>query len=260
MEHLLLIVLLGLIIGAISSLLGIGGGTMMIPLFRLALGLSPLQTTATSLFTMLPTSIAGFVSHIQGKTCIPFVGIFMGIGGALTSPLGVWLSMISPVWLPMCITAVVIGYSAISMIVRALSKKKQKTDKNWENIKITPAIAVKSLGIGIVTGGIAGYIGLGGGFLMVPLMNNFLKIPLKYVSGTSLIGIVFLIIPAVIFQIHAGNVQFLSGIMMACGTIPGAIMGSKFIVKINERSLRIFFSWVLALVSFLLIFNELYLV
>ncbi len=260
MEQLLLIILLGIIIGAISGLLGIGGGTMMIPLFRLVLGLTPLQTTATSLFTMLPTSIAGFISHIQGKTCIPLVGVFMGIGGALTSPVGVWLSINSPQWLLMCVTAAVIGYSAISMLVRALIKKPKKSQENWEKLKITPAVIIKSLIIGILTGGIAGYIGLGGGFLMVPLMNIFLKIPMKYVSGTSLVGIVFLIIPAVIFQMQAGNVQYLEGIMMACGTIPGAIIGSKLIVKINEKALRIFFSCVLAVVSVLLVVNELYLV
>ena len=86
----------GVAIGILSGLLGIGGGTVMVPIFRLAFGMSPVVSTATSLFAIIPTSISGAASHIRHKTCIVSLGVAAGLGGALTSPLGVWLAQISP--------------------------------------------------------------------------------------------------------------------------------------------------------------------
>ena len=113
-------VLVGVFIGILSGLLGIGGGTIMVPVFRLAFGLSPLMSTATSLFTIIPTSISGAVSHIKGKTCVPALGLAMGLGGALTSPVGVWLASLSPAWLVMLAAALIIGYSAVNMLRKAV--------------------------------------------------------------------------------------------------------------------------------------------
>ena len=125
-------VLVGIFIGILSGLLGIGGGTIMVPVFRLAFGLSPLMSTATSLFTIIPTSISGAVSHIKGKTCVPALGLAMGLGGALTSPVGVWLASLSPAWLVMLAAALIIGYSAVNMLrkaVKAPSKGKAAGSK-----------------------------------------------------------------------------------------------------------------------------------
>ena len=71
--------LVGVLIGIASGLLGIGGGTVMVPIFRLAFGMSATMSTATSLFAIIPTSISGAISHVKGKTCIPALGIAAGV-------------------------------------------------------------------------------------------------------------------------------------------------------------------------------------
>ena len=50
--------LVGIGIGILSGMLGIGGGTVLVPIFRLAFGMSPIMSTATSLFTIIPTSVS----------------------------------------------------------------------------------------------------------------------------------------------------------------------------------------------------------
>ena len=97
--------IVGIGIGILSGLLGIGGGTVMVPVFRLLFDMSAIMSTATSLFAIIPTSISGAVSHIRHKTCIPSLGLAAGIGGAVTSPLGVWLATLSPAWLIMVVAA-----------------------------------------------------------------------------------------------------------------------------------------------------------
>ena len=96
METFVLTAAVGVVVGILSGLLGIGGGTLMVPIFRLGFGLSAFASTATSLFTIIPTSLVGFVTHIKNKTCIPQMGIVCGLAGACMSPVGVYLSHISP--------------------------------------------------------------------------------------------------------------------------------------------------------------------
>ncbi len=86
----------GIVVGIFSGLLGIGGGTLLVPIFRLGYALDSIACTATSLFTIIPTSVSGAVSHIRNGTCIPRLGVAIGLGGAVTSPLGVYLASLSP--------------------------------------------------------------------------------------------------------------------------------------------------------------------
>ena len=112
--------LAGIFVGVMSGLLGVGGGTIMVPIFRLAFGMSPLASTATSLFAIIPTSISGVASHMRAKTCVPKLGVALGIGGALTSPVGVWLASVSPGWLVIVVAALVVGLSAYKMFKKAI--------------------------------------------------------------------------------------------------------------------------------------------
>ncbi|MFR3273434.1 MAG: sulfite exporter TauE/SafE family protein [Slackia sp.] len=105
---------------------GIGGGTIMVPLFRLAFGLDPIQATATSLFTIIPTSVSGLVKHARNKTSLPRVGLLCGLAGACLSPVGVWAATKSPGWAIMGATALVIAYSSITMFRKALAAPKRE--------------------------------------------------------------------------------------------------------------------------------------
>ena len=113
METFVITAAVGVVVGILSGLLGIGGGTLMVPLFRLGFGLSALASTATSLFTIIPTSLVGFITHIKNKTCIPQLGIVCGLAGACTSPLGVHLANMSPAWMVMLAAAIIIGFSTV---------------------------------------------------------------------------------------------------------------------------------------------------
>ena len=307
-------VLVGVFIGILSGLLGIGGGTIMVPVFRLAFGLSPLMSTATSLFTIIPTSISGAVSHIKGKTCVPALGLAMGLGGALTSPVGVWLASLSPAWLVMLAAALIIGYSAVNMLRKAV-KAPSKCDSSGpsaaapgdsgdrrsaaqpsascaallrsedkiisaqttpsspgaaaegvvtgdrdEDAPAVPRLSRKQLligaAIGLGAGLMSGYVGVGGGFIMVPLMLSLIHIPMKLASGTSLIAILILAIPGTIENGIAGNIDYVVGLSVAIGSIPGAVLGAMLVKRVPERALRFIFGGFLIIAAIVLFLNE----
>ena len=251
---------LGVFIGVLSGLLGIGGGTVMVPSFRLLFGMSALASTATSLFTIIPTSISGVVSHIRNKTCIPKLGVAMGLGGACTSPVGVWLAQISPSWAVMLAAALVIGYSAFNMVKKAMQAPKGNAAGSAA-LSPPPSISNRQLAIGfaigLLAGVMSGYVGVGGGFLMVPLMLTWIGLPMKQASGTSLIGIMLLAIPGAVEQGLLGNIDYVTGIATAIGTVPGAFIGARLVSRVPERALRILFSVFLGIGAVLLVVKEL---
>ena len=288
LEMLLAAIACGLIIGVFSGMLGIGGGTVMVPLLRLGFGLPAICSTATSLFTIIPTSITGFVTHIRNRTCVPKLGVVAGIAGAFVSPLGVLLANASPAWLVMLVMALIMGYSAwkmfrkafaapqgvgtIANIKKALAERSQRAGLSPAEKKAAraahlvemDALLPKLSGIdllkgalfGLIAGLASGYVGVGGGFIMVPLFISFLGISMKQASGTSLIAILILAIPGTIAQGMLGNIDYGIGLAMACGSIPGAFLGATLVNYIPERRLRFVFGGFLVLGAILLAANE----
>lgn len=276
--HFFVPALVGVLIGIASGLLGIGGGTVMVPIFRLAFGMSATMSTATSLFAIIPTSISGAISHVKGKTCIPALGIAAGLGGACLSPVGVWLAQLSPDWLVMLAAALIIGYSAINMFKKAF--KLRPACQPATGVDAAAAVSLTSLGepaaaaptaddsslsrkqllqgaaIGLVAGLASGYVGVGGGFIMVPLMLSIIGIPMRKASGTSLIAVMILAIPGVIEQGIIGNINYLAGIAIVIGTIPGAVIGARLVTKVPERTLRLLFGCFLIVAAVMLVLNE----
>ena len=291
--------LVGIGIGILSGMLGIGGGTVLVPIFRLAFGMSPIMSTATSLFTIIPTSVSGAVSHIRHKTCVPSLGLAAGLGGACTSPIGVWLATISPAWMVMLAAALIIGYSAVNLLRKAWKMKPARAgaavpaapageppveaaveqagdaaanDDAAPEVpagesavaadtgKAFPKLTRKQLAIGAAIGlgaGLAsGYVGVGGGFIMVPLMLSLVGISMKQASGTSLIAVMLLAIPGTIEQGLLGNIDYMAGIAVAVGSIPGAVIGARLVRLVPERTLRFIFGGFLIVAAVVLVLNE----
>ncbi|MEF2654841.1 MAG: sulfite exporter TauE/SafE family protein [Eggerthellaceae bacterium] len=278
METFIVAALIGVIIGVFSGLLGIGGGTLMVPIFRLGFGMSAIASTATSLFTIIPTSLGGFITHIRNKTCIPKVGLVCGLAGACTSPLGVYLASISPSWSIMLAAALIIGYSSVTMFRKAIRMPKipsqgtsavvgvdreraveqaaSKAASEEGPFTFTPKKVGMCICIGFVAGLASGYVGVGGGFIMVPMFISLLGVMMRQASGTSLVAVTILAIPGVIEQGLLGNINYTAGIAMAIGSIPGAILGANLIRRVPESKLRFVFGAFLLLSAVVLLLNE----
>lgn len=266
MEMFIIAALVGVVVGILSGLLGIGGGVIMVPLFSLGFGLEPIMATATSLFAIIPTSLSGAVKHARNKTLLPRVGILTGVVGAFLSPVGVWAATQSPDWLIMAAAAAVVLYSSITMFKKALAKSKKKKEaapaaQTTESsgipaIKLTPKFCAQVAAIGIAAGFLSGYVGVGGGFIMVPLFVSLLGVPMRLASGTSLTAVCILAIPGVVEQAILGNVNYAIGIAMVVGSMPGAVVGANLVKRVPERALRLLFASFLLVVAVVMLLNE----
>lgn len=280
------LIAVGVGIGVLSGLLGIGGGTVMVPVFRLVFGLEPIVCTATSLFTIIPTSVSGAVTHIRNKTCLLSLGVATGLGGACASPLGVYLAAVSPEVLVMAVAALVIGYSAASMLRKAAQAARQgRAAKVASAGSCGPATAggaaapyapaapdapaapgapaapsrrdiAVAVGVGLLAGVMSGYVGVGGGFLIVPLLMSLAGLPMRLASGTSLVAVMILAIPGTVEQGLLGNIDYVVGLATAVGSIPGAVVGAWLVRRVPELQLRVLFGCVLIVAAILLVANE----
>lgn len=283
----IVLILVGLGIGVLSGLLGVGGGTIMVPVFTLGLGMNAVAATGTSLFAIIPTSVSGFIGHLRQKTADWRVGLAMGLGGACASPIGVQLAHLSPEWLVLCAVAAVIAYSSITMLRKALKKPTTKAQAAGATAALGPesaseqhaggtsgktvstpagvpfalpafnrALFAKSVLIGAAAGLAGGYVGLGGGFIMIPLMSAVLGFPMRLASGTSLVGIICIAIPGALAQWLYGNVDIAVGLLVACGSIPGALLGTRLAKRFNDRTLRLMFAALLGVAAILMVVKQ----
>ena len=286
--------IIGVAIGILSGMLGIGGGTVMVPLFRLAFGLDPLAATATSLFSIIPTSLAGLSKHLRNGTCIPRIGLICGFAGACASPLGVLAATHSPNWAVMGGTSLVIGYSSITMLRRGIAAVRAEraaaavspskaagagadataskavgacaggvkdpegacSSIEAAHVAMTTRTVAAMIAIGLIAGFMGGYVGVGGGFVMVPLFISVLGISMREASGTSLVAVCILAVPGVIEQALLGNVHVSVGLAIAVGSMPGSILGASLVKRIPESALRLLFASFLLVVAIILVLNE----
>ena len=302
----------GLAVGVLAGLLGVGGGTLLVPIFKLGYAMDSIMCTATSLFTIIPTSVSGALSHLRNKTCIPRLGLAAGLGGAVTSPLGVWLATQSPDWAIMGAAALIIVYSATTMFRKALAAPKVPWRKKHFAAQsageqagavgdaaaaaaasvpsdadapsasaaaepaspaparpLAPSLAAEKdaatvgprelaigVAIGLVAGLASGYVGVGGGFIMVPMMISIAHISMRVTSGTSLIAVMILAVPGTIAQALLGNINWIAGIAVACGSVPGAMLGARLVPKVPERQLRFLFAGFLLVAAVMLVVNQ----
>jgi len=259
MESLLLfigIAACGVLIGTLSGMFGIGGGTMIVPLLRLAFGLPVTACTATSLFTMIPTSLSGAFNHIRLRTASLKTGLAVGLGGFVFSPLGVWLGQrVDPRLVIVGVTAVIV-YSAWSMLSRNGRDAVQKPSDR-EAVGLSRLRLAQFALLGAIAGVMAGLLGVGGGFLVVPVLVKLFDYRMKEATPASLIAISMIALPTTAYNIYLGNVYYLQGLALMVGTVPGARIGAWLSARLPDKQLRYGFAALLVIAGLALLANEL---
>ena len=279
MDPLLISVLIiaGFFFGIIALMVGIGGGLLNVPflIYGVALlpnidGLSAIDATLVSSFTIMFTSFSGSLKN-RSENRIDFrtAGIFLmfAIPGSI---LGGWIATLLDASLLKQLFAALVGVSAIRGIYKAQTSGNNDNDgeeiipgKEYRKIQtIDGKIFEYNVKIGIgrffafLGGFVAGLLGIGGGIIYVPLMTMIAGMPIHITVATSSAMIVIVTIFAFASKSIALSGQgaldpslFLTfGIPLALGSIVGARIGASRIKKLNSKMLLTMF-WSVAFLS-----------
>ena len=93
--------------------------------------------------------------------------------------------------------------------------------------------------IGVMAGSLSGFLGVGGGIVMVPAFTNWVGLPLKRAIATSLVCVGLVSIPGTITHQLLGDIDWLFALPLVVGAVPGARVGAHLAIRASDRALRI---------------------
>lgn len=249
-----------IIIGISLGLIGSGGSILTIPILVYLFQVNPEQATSYSLFIVGITAMFGSYSHykmgnLKLKSALYFAVpsvisiliirevIFPQIAATLFS---VASYSISKDFLIMVVFSILMIAAAISMIRKGKPEIKA-SETNYIQLSL----------IGFIVGIVTGFLGAGGGFLIIPALLFFAKLPMKHAVGTSLLIITINSIIGFIGDLYIGtpiNYSFLLGI--SAMALVGMLIGSQLSKKINGTKLKPLFGWFVLVMGLYIITKE----
>jgi uncharacterized protein len=226
MEYIIFL-LLGGMISVLSGFFGVGGGFILTPILLL-IGFSPLEAITTSLFFTVGTSFSGIIAHIRLKNILWKEGLMMGASGIAATQLARpmvyfleargWDEIVIPF-----LYIVLLAYFAFKMI--------RQGKKREEDIAVPESFSVpKLLTIGFVGGFASAALGVGGGFIIVPLIITSLGFNPKKAVGTSLFAVLLIVSVGFISYAVNTDIDYFIGLML----IAGALVGSQFGARMTD--------------------------
>ncbi|MEZ0329707.1 MAG: sulfite exporter TauE/SafE family protein [Dissulfuribacterales bacterium] len=267
---------LGLLVGLLSGLFGVGGGFLMTPLLMMV-GIPPTIAAATDANQIVAASATGTLAHWRLGNVDFKMGFLLLVGGFTGGAVGVQLIKVLKAtggadFLIKMTYVVMLGLVGTFMFFESLnamrkakagSDKAQKTqqqatsEKNagakpskgfmgalpiqiyFEKSGVTHS-ALVPVGLGAFVGILAAIMGVGGGFLMVPVMIYLLRMPMHVVVGTSLFQIMFTCVEVTFLQAYTNHtVDFVLAILLLLGSTFGAQIGTKIGKKLHGDQLKI---------------------
>lgn len=228
--------LLGAGVGVLSSILGLGGGVLLVPIFTLLLKLPIHQAIALSLCCVMATSVTSATKYLASGLvdlkAVFYLELTTIVGSYLA---GHFAGSVSEQVIGVIFAAILV----ISAIVMLLGRS---DGKNAGGIKLGYPVA---MGASFFAGGLVGLLGIGGGIVKVPVLQVILGKPVKEAIAASsmMIGISGAV--AVIPYMNRGEVPVEWVPFAALGTVTGAYLGSRIFHKIESLYIKILFAAVL---------------
>jgi len=235
---------IGALAGILSGLFGIGGAVISTPLLRLVLEVPGHIALGTPLPLVIPATLSALLVYGKKKALLTRPAVTIGIVASFSTIIGARATSYFSGPMMMFFTSIFILVVALKL---AFPLKIPKTN-SFDNRLLIP--------IGILVGLVSGFLGIGGGAILVPLLL-ILGVEMHAAVGTSLLAISIFSIPGSLQHYYLGNVSVPLLIPLAIGVIVGAQFGSRAALKIKSESLEKIFVAFLLLLAFWLMFFEL---
>jgi uncharacterized membrane protein YfcA len=274
--NILLLFGLGGLVGFLSGLFGVGGGFLMTPLL-IMVGIPSTVAAASDSNQIVAASTSGSYAHYRLGNVDFKMGLLLIIGGVIGGTLGVQfikvLRAMGNADFVIKITYVVmlgvIGFYMFMESLQALRKKPVESKRveaptkvslynrmiqalpyqmKFEKSGVTLS-PVLPLILGVFVGILAAIMGVGGGFIMVPVMVYMLRMPMHVVVGTSLFQILFTCINVTVMQsISNHTVDLILAIILLLGSTVGAQFGVRLSKRLKADQLKILLASIVLLV------------
>ena len=248
-----------LFIGLVLGLTGGGGSILTVPILVYLMSINPVTATAYSLFIVGTTSTFGAIQNYRKN----LVDIKNGFIFAIPSFIAVYLTRkfivprISEIIIesPILITknTFLMLFFAVIMIFGALSVLKKKSqDNNNEEKRNLILIGIQTFTIGIIIG----LVGAGGGFLIIPSLILFAKLPMRKAVGTSLFIIAMNSLVGFIGDVQNLEIDWLFLLTFSAISVVGIFLGMYLTKYTNESQLKKIFAYFVLVMAAIILLKE----
>jgi uncharacterized membrane protein YfcA len=274
---------LGLAVGLLSGLFGVGGGFLLTPLL-IMFGIPSTVAAATDSNQIVAASTSGTYAHWKVGNVDFKMGIYLLAGGFIGGIFGVQAikilrAMGNADFVIKMTYVLMLGIVGSYMFIESLQSMRKKKDAVVEEVKegkessvgkflkslpfqtrfeksgVTHSVLVPVV-LGVFVGVLAAIMGVGGGFLMVPVMVYMLRMPMHVVVGTSLFQILFTCIEVTFLQAYTNHsVDFLLAVLLLVGSTFGAQVGTVLGKKLKGEQLKILLAIIVLVVTVKIVFE-----
>ena len=245
--------LISLLVGILIGLLGSGGSIVAIPAFIYLANYTTARATDVTLVLVTISATIAVVGYSKKSQILYKDTSLFAISGILSAYLGTYVNSKLSDQVLLWVFAFVLVIASIAMpLSKKIQNKKDPTDdENKQNI-------VLILVVGLVFGFLTGLIGVGGGFLIIPLLVVVLRYKFSFAVGTSVVIILINALSSIVFRIFVSNIEILNLIPLAVLAAMGAFLGIYLNGKLNKEVLQRAFSILVIAITIFTLVDALY--
>ncbi len=272
--NILVIIGLGGVVGLLSGMFGVGGGFLTTPLL-IFYGIPPTVAAASAATQVTGASVSGVISHLSRDTVDMRMGAVLVVGGIIGALMGAGLfSMLQSVGQIDTVIGILyvlmlgsigglMAWESVQTLVRARTGRAPPARKRrhhplvaalpmrWRFYKSGLYISpLAPLLLGMVTGILTMLLGVGGGFIMVPVMLYLLGMTTQVVVGTSLFQILFVTMAAtMVHSLTTKAVDLVLAMLLLIGSVTGAQIGTRISRRVQPEYLRVVLAFLVLVVA-----------
>jgi uncharacterized membrane protein YfcA/uncharacterized membrane protein len=262
----LLVALGSVVAGVVGSLVGLGGGVLVVPLLTIAFGVYPEIAVGVSIISVIATSSGAAAAYVRDHITNLRVGMFLEIATTIGAILGAILAIILAPGLLFVIFGAVLLVSAIPLLIkigeeiphgvrndrwaeRLALASSYHDDKLGRTIDYQVAHVPVGFGMMTIAGILSGLLGIGSGTFKVLAMDTAMRLPMKVSTTTSnfMIGVTAAASAGIYFQ--RGDMNPLYAAPVALGVLIGATSGAKTLARFSNTTIRKIFVPILVAIA-----------
>jgi len=231
---------LGLVAGIVGSIIGLGGGVVVVPVL-VFLGVPHTVAASSSLFAAFSNSVASTASYARQKRIEYVIGLRLGLVSIPGAVLGAFVSAeVTPSVFKILFALVLIGSCYYLFARKNLESRSSLASKQ---------MLVGSTLISFFAGIMSSFFGIGGGVVFVPLMILGLGMLVKNATATSQFILFFASATGMLAHMFLGHADLEYALLLSIGAFAGGLIGARISVDLKESSIRLLICTVLVIAA-----------
>jgi uncharacterized protein len=264
----MLLLLIGFMAGAYGIMVGAGGGFVFVPALLILLHLSPEAAAGTGLVVVFINSISGVYGYVRQKRIDYKMGLLLALGATPGTFLGIWLTTVSSDQYFNGIFAIVLVALGLFLMFKKTPEEKAKGSLKESHNEIAATLErniapdlvhgrkmiINLLLVGLVLGIVSSFFGIGGGWLLVPILVYLFRIKPHFATAISIFSLCLYSAIGVGVHIFQGNIDWMAAIWGGVGILFGAQLGVYLSNRISGKRIIQMLAVILIIVGGKLLF------